>query len=157
MVGTRFYKNDFDAEGYTQAADWCNKYGHTIVDQGDYYEVVEIVIPLSDLKEQKIAELKSIRDTKETEPILFNGHDFDFDQRSYERITAAIYALDLSGGSINWTTADNDTVAMTASDLRGVIAAAAVRSNALHIQYRELRALVDEANSKQDLDNIVWG
>lgn len=157
MVGTKFYKNDFDAELYTQAAGWCNMYGYTIADMGEYYEVVEIVVPLEELKERKIVELKLIRDTKELEPILYNEHYFDFDQKSYERITAAIYALDVSGGDIAWTTADNKTVTVTANDLRGVIVQAATRSNELHTRYRELREQVDTATTKEELDNIVWG
>ena len=46
---------------------------------------------------------------------------------AYERITAAIYALDMQGATstISWTLADNGSTPVTANDLRGVIAAAA--------------------------------
>lgn len=46
MLGTKFEKPLVDLEGYAKAAQWCNEQGTaTIEDKGDYYEVVEIVIP----------------------------------------------------------------------------------------------------------------
>lgn len=45
MIGTKFYKGDYNADDYSQAADWCNENDATIVDQGDYYEVVEVPAP----------------------------------------------------------------------------------------------------------------
>lgn len=39
-------KNEFNAEEYEQVADWCNSSGaYTIVENGDYYEVVPVVVP----------------------------------------------------------------------------------------------------------------
>lgn len=79
-------------------------------------------------------------------------------QKSYERITAAIYALNMPGATstINWTLADNGSTPVTANDLRGVIAAAAVRSNALHTTYRALKAHVQAAETVADVNDIVW-
>ena len=92
------------------------------------------------------------------EPVLYAEHKFDFDSKSYERITAAIYALDGAGPSatINWTLADNGSTPVTANDLRGVIAAAAVRSDALHTTYRALKAQVQAAETVADVATIVW-
>ena len=158
MIGVKLYKplNEETEKQYTEVAEWCNRNNATIEDKGDYYEVVEIVIPLDDIKTEKLTELKGKRDKRETAPIEYNDHLFDFDQKSYERITAAIYALDLSGGTIHWTTADNDTVEVSANDLRGVIANAAVRSNALHIKYRELKERVENATTKEQVEAISW-
>ena len=109
-------------------------------------------------KTAKIAELKAARDAKELEPVLYAGHSFDFDSKSYERITAAIYALDLQGApsTINWTLADSSSVPVTANNLRGVIAAAAARSDALHTTYRALKAQVQAAETVDDVNNITW-
>ena len=112
--------------------------------------------PLADVQAAKISELKGIRDAKELEPVPYNDANFDFDQKSYERITAAIYALDITGGSIGWTTADNTVVSVTAADLRGVIAAAAVRSNQLHITYRDLKADVMACTTNEEVEAIHW-
>ena len=128
---------------------------------GTLYKDGAFVLPVPDLdtvKAAKIAQLKRIRDTKELEPVEFDGSSFDFDSKSYERITAAIYALDLQGASatINWTLADNTTRKVTAANLRGVIAAAAVRSDALHTQYREMKAMVMVAQTAEEVEKITW-
>lgn len=129
--------------------------------QGTLYKDGKFVIPLPDLeavKAAKIAQLKRIRDKKELEPVEFDGSSFDFDSKSYERITAAIYALDMQGtdATIAWTLADNGSTPVTSANLRGVIAAAAVRSDALHTQYREMKAAVLAAKTAEDVEKIKW-
>jgi len=173
---------------------------------------------LEEVKEDKIEELKYIRDTRELEPIEYDGHYFDFDLKSYNRITAAVDVLDradvvyqqyinslpvqeeepqpdtskltseelayleeinntpvedetssttetepeqnpadnYSRPSIMWTTADNDNVELTADGLHGIIEAAAIRSNALHIQYRILKTAVNNADSISSVQAIEW-
>ena len=106
-------------------------------------------------KQERIVELKRIRDAKELEPVLYNGHYFDFDEKSYNRIVAAIFTLDLAGGSIMWTLADNTSTSVTAADLRAVIAAAGVRSNMLHVKYRQLKDAVLAAD-ETELNTIIW-
>ena len=142
-----------------------DKEGYKIKWNGEAWEYEEIPVPpepvpptLEEVKEQKINELKAVRDAKEMEPVLYEEHKFDFDSKSYERITAAIYALDMQGATstINWTLADNGSTPVTANDLRGVIAAAAVRSDALHTTYRTLKAQVQAAETVADVATIVW-
>ena len=159
MIGTKFYKSGFSSDEYTEAANWCNANGCTIEDKGEYYEVVQIVVSIDDLRTQKINELKEIRDYKETEPVYYDGEYFDFDEKSYNRITAAIYTLEQIGedATIQWTTARNTTKEINANSLRGVIAAAGARSNELHNKYRELRERVYAAPDKEELNRIVWG
>lgn len=158
MIGKRFYKDNYDLNEYSDAAEWCNNNNNeaTIVDKGDYYEVVKVVVPLEELKKIKILELKAERDRLELLPIEFQGNSYDFDQKSYERITAAIYALDFTGGNIAWTMADNKTVRVNSMELRGVIAQAADRSNKLHVKYRNLKEDVERASSAEEVYNIVW-
>ena len=125
------------------------------------YKDGAFVLPAPDLdtvKATKIAQLKRIRDTKELEPVEFDGSSFDFDSKSYERITAAIYALESQGApaTINWTLADNGSTPVTAANLRGVIAAAAVRSDALHTQYRILKGSVLASETVDEVDKINW-
>ena len=39
-------KSEVRPEEYEQVADWCNQSGaYTIVENGDYYEVVTVVLP----------------------------------------------------------------------------------------------------------------
>ena len=112
--------------------------------------------PLDELKQAKITEFKNIRDAEEVKPIEYNGNLFDYDEKARDRINSAIIALDMTGQSIEWTTADNTNITVTANDLRGVIANVAVRSNELHIKYRELKEQVEACTTKEDLDKIQW-
>lgn len=113
--------------------------------------------PLENIKQRKILMLKRQRDTAEVEPIEYGGHSFDYDDKARDRINAAIIALSLQGedASIDWTTADNQDVKVTANDLRMVIAAVAVRSNALHTAYRAAKEKVEAAQNKADIEKIT--
>ena len=113
--------------------------------------------PIENVKQRKILMLKRQRDTAEVTPIAYNGHSFDYDDKARDRINAAIIALELQGegASIDWTTADNQDVKVTANDLRMVIAAVAVRSNTLHTAYRATKEKVEAAQNKADIENIT--
>lgn len=160
MIGTKIYKESLEQEIYKKCANWCNEtQTATIEDKGEYYEVVETPAPSFDeLKTAKLASLKATRDSLEVEHIEYNGNNFDYDEKARDRINAAIIALDLQGteSSLSWTTADNTEATVTANDLRGVIANVAIRSNELHVKYRELKELVENATSKEELEAIVW-
>ena len=113
--------------------------------------------PIENVKQRKILMLKRQRDTAEVEPIAYNGHSFDYDDKARDRINAAIIALSLQGegATIDWTTADNQDVKVTANDLRCVIAAVAVRSNKLHTAYRAAKEKVEAAQNKADIEKIT--
>lgn len=108
-------------------------------------------------KPAKIAELKAERDTREVEPVNYNGNSYDYDDKARERINAAIIALDVQGAdaSIDWTTADNADVKVTANDLRMVIAMIAQRSNALHVAYRAAKDKVEAATTVAEVDAVT--
>ena len=158
MIGTKIYKDDMS--NYTECAKWCNANNATIEDKGDYYKVVTLPLPtLEEIKTAKIAALKSQRDEAEVEPIIYQGYSFDYDSKARERIAAAIVALDVQGAdaSIDWTTADNADVRVTANDLRMVIAMVAQRSNALHVAYRVAKGKVEQATSVAEVEAITLG
>ncbi|WP_417577268.1 DUF4376 domain-containing protein [Phascolarctobacterium succinatutens] len=112
--------------------------------------------PIENVKQRKILMLKRQRDTAEVEPIEYGGHSFDYDDKARDRIAAAIIALDVQGdgAKISWTTANNEDAVVTAQDLRMIIAAVAVRSNALHTAYRAAKAQVEAAQNKDEIDTI---
>ena len=112
--------------------------------------------PLEVIKQRKISELKYQRDEAEVTPIEYNGHSYDYDDKARDRINAAIIALSLQGegATIDWTTADNQDVKVTANDLRMVIAAVAVRSNALHTAYRKAKEQVEAAQNKEEFETV---
>lgn len=116
---------------------------------------------LEQLKHDKIYSLKNRRDSLEVTPIVYNENTYDYDDKARERINAAIIALDVQSkntetmASIDWTTADNKDIRVTADDLRMVIASVAQRSNALHIAYRVAREKVEQASTQEEIEAIT--
>lgn len=112
-------------------------------------------------KPAKIAALKAERDAAEVEPITYNGNRYDYDDKARERINAAIIALDVQTAQtkatavIDWTTADNQDVKVTADDLRMIIASVANRSNALHVAYRAAKDKVEAATTVAEVKAIT--
>ena len=159
MIGTKFYKDNYDLNAYSYAAEWCNENNATIEDKGDYYEVVAIPAPtLEEAKETKINELKSVRDTKEVEPVQTSKGVFDYDDKSRDRLAIARQSLEdnPSVESIVWTTADNQRVAMTIADFAEINSMAAYRSNRLHVKYNDLKAEVNAAQTVEEVEAITW-
>ena len=111
---------------------------------------------LESVKEHKILTLKIQRDNLEVEPITYQGYAFDYDSKARDRINAAIIALEVAGSSalLTWTTTDNQDVKVSASDLRGVIAQVALRSDKLHTAYRKAKEKVGAATTKEDIEAI---
>ena len=111
---------------------------------------------LESVKEHKILTLKIQRDNLEVEPITYQGYAFDYDSKARDRINAAIIALEVAGSSalLTWTTTDNQDVKVSASDLRGVIAQVALRSDKLHTAYRKAKEKVEAATTKEDIEAI---
>ena len=44
MIGTKFYKGQYNQAEYTECAIWCNANNATIEDKGEYYECVAIPV-----------------------------------------------------------------------------------------------------------------
>lgn len=118
--------------------------------------VTEAEEPIENIRTRKIFELKRQRDDAEVEPIEYGGHSYDYDSKARDRISAAIIALEMQGEgtTIEWTTADNQDVKVTANDLRMVIAAAAERNNKLHTAYNTAKEQVEAAQNKDKIDII---
>ena len=143
-----------------------DKEGYKIKWNGEAWEYEEIPVPpkpepptLEEVKEQKINELKSIRDFKEVEPVQTSKGIFDYDDKSRDRLAIARQSLEdnPSVESIVWTTADNQRIAMTIADFAEVNSMAAYRSNQLHIKYNELKAEVNAAQTVEEVEAITWG
>ena len=141
------------------------KEGYKVKWNGEEWEYEEIPAPpepepptLDEVKANKINELKSIRDTKEVEPVQTSKGIFDYDDKSRDRLAIARQSLtdNPSVESIVWTTADNQRIAMTIADFAEVNSMAAYRSNQLHIKYNELKAEVDAAQTVEEVEAITW-
>ena len=146
----------YEKQEHIDFVAYANNHNMVIEDKGEYLECVEVVIPLEEVKATKIAELKLARDTEELSPISFGGYLWDFDEKAQMRINGAIVALG-STNTVTWTSADNQEIkGVNADDLKGVVGASAIRSNTLHIKYRDLKALVESATSQAEVESIVW-
>ncbi|MBO5605999.1 MAG: DUF4376 domain-containing protein [Acidaminococcaceae bacterium] len=153
-------------DGYeiVSCADWSKIIGNydgqiyvKDVKNGGYIVKPPYVPTLQESQQKKIDELKEVRNKKELDPIEYQGHLFDADKDSLDRLNYAIITLETSGKpDIEWTAADNSDVTMTAQALRGVIAAVGARSNLLHIRYRELKERVIGAQDNETVNAIVW-
>lgn len=169
---------EYDEE---QIAEYL-KQGYVIVNQADFNKLIgnadgEYLIAddgsvypkpaptdaelLASAKPAKIAELKAERDAREIEAVEYGGNLYDYDSKARERINAAIIALDVQTAqtkavaNIDWTTADNADVKVTADDLRMVIASVAQRSNALHVAYREAKDKVEAASDVAEVEAVT--
>lgn len=150
---------------YTETKPPKEKEGFDRVWNGKKWEYVEIPQPeptpeptLDELKAQKISELKMHRDTEEVAPVTTDKGIFDYDDKSRDRLYIARQALTDAGGkdTITWTTADNQRVPLGVADFAAINAAAATRSNALHVKYNSLKDEVNAAQTKEDVEKIVW-
>lgn len=131
---------------------------YSIRKDGTLYETPAYVPSVEEVQAQKLAEFKAMRDAEEVKPIEYQGKLYDYDEKARDRINAAIIALDAQGEGANiaWTLADNSSVTVTANDLRMVIANVAIRSNTLHVKYRDLKENVLACKSLEELEQIVW-
>ena len=146
-----------------EAAIWCNSNNHFIaeieaIDGVRQFQIQAIPGPsLEDVKSEKIAILKKERDVREEAPVEYKGKIWDFDTKSRDRINAAATALEVGGvETITWTAYDDTSLELTAEDLKTIVALAAIRGDALHKNYRELRDAVNGAETIEEVESIIW-
>ena len=145
------------------AAIWCNENGALIVELESQngkriFQIQEPPPPsLEKIKAQKIAALKKERDVREEAPVEYKEKLWDFDTKSRDRINAAATALEIGGvDTITWTAYDDTSLELTVTDLNTIVAIAAIRGDALHTKYRELRDAVNVAETIEEINSIIW-
>lgn len=111
-----------------------------------------------DLKANKIELFKSLRNAEEIAPIEWNGHLFDYDSDSRDRLAIKRQNIEDNGGAgtITWTLADNSFAIIGLDDFIGINNAASERSEALHLKYNVLKAKVEACSFEDELNAIVW-
>lgn len=122
-------------------------------------EKVEEYPPLECCKEVLINAAKMHRNTAEVAPVEYKGNTYDFDTDSRDRLDIALKALSVQGedATIGWGMADNTKSVINAADIMGVFVTSAVRSNALHEQYRAIKEKIEAAQSVEELNKIELG
>ena len=119
--------------------------------------------PLDQAKTEQKAKLNSARDLAEQGGFEYLGKVFDSDPISCQRISCAAQALQAvpaaSDGTeltITWTTQDNSTIELNASELMGLVVALAAWSNSCHERATKLKAKVDQASTVELIESITW-
>ena len=156
MLGTSFKKPVEDWGAYAQAADWCNAHGARIVDYPDRYEVEALPEKtLDELKVQKKQDNAAARYKVETAGVTFNGVLIDTGRDSQALITGAALAAMLDENySLNWKTA-NGFIHLTAPEIIAVAQTVRAHVQSCFDREGELVALVDAAQTAEDLDEII--
>lgn len=164
-------------ENFNNALAWCRENFATFDELIDrrvekdgvlhrFFEIRQIPIYMPSGKERTLEELKLIkraeinraRDAAEQGGFEYLGKTFDSDQVSCLRMASAAQAMALAPeeSSIVWTCQDNTTISLNKEQLVGLVVALAQHSNACHQKATTLKAEIDKAKSKEELDKIVW-
>lgn len=114
---------------------------------------------LDELKLLKRAEINSARDRTEQGGFEYLGKVFDSDMISCQRISTAAQAMAFAQEetAIVWTCQDNTTISLNKTQLAGMVGALAQHSNSCHQKATALKAEVEKAKSKEELEKITWG
>lgn len=131
-----------------------------------FYEIKEIIISepdLEELKVQKRIEINRARDREEQSGFEYMDKVFDSDQVSCIRMVCAAQSLQtlssqksLENTTITWTCKDNSTIDLNAEQLKGLVIALAQWSNKCHQRATELKEKIEKAQTKEELEKIVW-
>lgn len=123
--------------------------------EGKGFEKYEYVPSLPELKAQKKAEIAAARYEVETAGTTVNGVLIDTGRDSQALITGAALAAMLDPEySLNWKTVDGFNH-LTAPEIIAVVQAVRAHVQACFDREAELCALVDAAETKEDLDEII--
>lgn len=160
MIGMAFVKPLADLDAYVETAEWCNANNARIVEYPDRYEVEAIPVPpeptLDELKTLKKSAIAAARYAAETAGTTVNGVLIDTGRDSQALITGAAVAAMLDENySLNWKTTAG-FIHLTAPEIIAV--AQAVRAHVQNCFDREgeLVALIDAAQTKDELNAIKW-
>jgi len=121
-------------------------------------------LPIEELREIKWQEIRAHRDRLEQSGMPYLNSRLDTDPISVQRIAMAAQAarLAIEGGHspdaffLEWTMQDNSNIDMTAMQVMMMPAILAQYANILHEVARELRERINEAQTQEELDAIVW-
>lgn len=105
---------------------------------------------LDEIKAQKWAEIKAMRDQLEFGGFEFDGNIYDSNQVSQGRIMGAAGA----GIDQTWTLANNTTVELTAQQLKELYAALQAHIASVHERGRIARQLIYESETKEQVESI---
>lgn len=116
---------------------------------------------LDSAKTAKWAEVKQHRDATENGGFVWGGSSFDSTPISQSRIQGAAQLATLAminnqPFGIDWTLADNSVRTLNAQEMIAVGMAMGQHINACHTRARQLRSLIEAAQTKEEVEAIYW-
>lgn len=109
------------------------------------------------LKNQKWKEIKDQRSSHEFGTFFWNGHAFDADQQSQQRITLAILGAQMDSSlNIDWRLANNELITLSSAEMIQVGLALGQNTENAFAHANALRTLIESAQTKEELEDIVW-
>lgn len=117
-------------------------------------------VDLTNYKAKKSAELDKARSDALAAGVQYNGHTYDTDDVSLDRINRTITAVSVAGASLPegfvWRTQDNIDVPVTIDDLKGLAAAILNFQFGVMAKSFNLKNQVTAATDQATIDAVVW-
>lgn len=115
-------------------------------------------LPLGVAKDRARSQITLARNAEERAGFLAYGKRFDSDETAIQRISVAAQAAQTIGESftVNWTCKDNSTIVLDSSQMQALPVIMANAANTLHIKARDLKSLIESANTLEELALITW-
>lgn len=161
FIGTKFIKPDYDSNAYTAIAEWCNATQKAYIaesEDGTYYECIAIPEKsLDDLKQEKLNELES-RFTERVRGsfITDEGYKMQFNESDCNKLNGAIVLMENLNNTTGYLTdADDNTHFDISIDvMKSVLIQMLKKYAQCHLLKQQYRAVINEAESIEDLTKI---
>jgi hypothetical protein len=122
---------------------------------GKYYTENE---PLDHVQKNRLKSFKNHRFVNESEPLEYNGHIYDFDERSRERFMMAYISLDDKDlfNAIDWFDMNGNLVTLHKEDIVNIFKLGLERSTKIYQFYKEMKKKVMECKTAEEVTNLKW-
>jgi hypothetical protein len=112
---------------------------------------------LQQIKDAKWAEIKVARTEQEYGGFVWDGSPFDSDALSQQRIIGASQWAGMNSSfTIDWTLADNTVRILNAQEMMAVGGALGIHVEQAFTKGRDLRTLIDNAQTIAEVEAIHW-
>ena len=159
-IGIRFVKPEYDGDLYTQAAKWCTETQQArIEDKGDFYEVVAIPAPtFNEMRAFKMSEMLNAFNQRVSGSFTTaEGYNMQFDTSDSLKMQGAITLMESLGTTSGYITQADDTTVYNISiaTMKAVLIQMLSAYAQCHARKQELRTLINNAQTKEELDEIT--
>lgn len=159
-IGYKINKPISNYQEYARVAKWCNNNNAIIVDNGDYYEVVEIPViekSLDELKQEKLQELKAaFQNTRKIAHCMCAlGFEVDANEDANTNIVGLITVMK-EGETTMFRAYDNSFHEVSREDLITIRDNIIKNSQFLYQMKWGMESRINNAVSKEELNSLVW-